>query len=65
VLGKRKLTAQRLSMLVNVNAVSVTEVNPQSVTFMCVGDHISAFVTAVRIQSPIPRCVFNMLAAVT
>lgn len=39
-------------MLVNVIAVSVTEVNPQSVTFMYVGDHISAFVTAVRIQEP-------------
>ena len=52
-------------MLVNVIADSITEVNPQSVTFVCVGDHISAFVNAVRIQSPITRCVFNMLAAVT
>jgi hypothetical protein len=52
-------------MLVNAVAVSVTGVNLQSVTFMYVGDHIPAFVTVVRIQSPITRCVFNVLAAVT
>ena len=33
--------------------------------YICFGDHIAAFVTAVRIQSPITCCVCNMLAAVT